>query len=48
MPKEVVTITLERFNELAILENRNRIQAAKIEELLEEIRKLKYETHFSK
>lgn len=41
MAKEVVTITLERYEELAMLVNTNKIQEAKIYELLEEIRQLK-------
>jgi len=41
MPKEVVTITLERYEELQMLSNTNRIQEAKILELLDEIRELK-------
>jgi hypothetical protein len=43
MPKEVVNITIERYNQLQMLENTNYILEAKIEELLEEIRKLKNE-----
>lgn len=41
MAKEVVTITLERYEELQMLMNTNRILEAKILELLQEIRELK-------
>lgn len=41
MAKERVMITMHRYQELQMLENRNKIQEAKIEELLEEIRMLK-------
>ena len=41
--KETVRITLERFEQLTMLENRNKIQEAKIEELLQIIRDLKDE-----
>lgn len=41
MAKEVVTITLERYEELSMLYNTNRILEAKILELLKEIRELK-------
>jgi len=37
----VVNITLSRYEELNMYQFRNRIQEAKIEELLAEIRKLK-------
>jgi len=39
--KETVVITMERYDELQMLYNTNRIQEAKILELLDEIRKLK-------
>lgn len=39
--QETVNITLERYEELQMLMNTNRIQEAKIMELLEEIRELK-------
>jgi len=39
--KETVNITLSRYDELQMLYNTNRIQEAKILELLDEIRKLK-------
>ena len=41
--EETVRITLSRFEELAMNENKFRIQEAKIEELLAEIRTLKKE-----
>jgi hypothetical protein len=41
LEKERVNITMERYEELAMLENRNKIYEAKIEELLAEIRELK-------
>jgi len=40
--KETVNITLSRYDELQMLYNTNRIQEAKILELLDEIRKLKH------
>jgi len=39
--KKTIAITLERYEELAMNESRFKIQEAKIEELLAEIRKLK-------
>jgi hypothetical protein len=41
MAKEVLTITKERYEELAMLVNTNKILEAKIEELLKEILELK-------
>ena len=41
-PDEII-IKLWRFEELQMLENRNKIQEAKIESLLKEIRRLKNE-----
>ena len=41
--EKTVQITLSRFEELTMLYNTNRIQEAKIEELLKEIRNLKKE-----
>lgn len=41
--KETVQVTLERYEELAMHENRFKIQEAKILELLTEIKKLKKE-----
>jgi len=43
--KPVVSITLERYEELNMHQNRFKIQEAKIEELLAEIRKLKKENY---
>ena len=43
MAKEVVTITLERYEELQMLQNTNYILEAKLLELLKEIRELKKE-----
>lgn len=48
MNNKTVSITLKRYEELQMIQNRNAILEGKVLELLEEIRKLKYETHFSK
>ena len=48
MSDRTVQITLKRFNELQMLQNRNAILEAKVLELLEEIRSLKHEQCFSK
>jgi len=39
--QKTVSITLSRYEELAMLVNTNKIQEARIEELLAEIRKIK-------